>query len=63
MNGEMISEPMTSALLTTPVRIMALAVDREYRKLVHAVLTSMAAQPSAPMRRWIPEATFGTWSS
>jgi hypothetical protein len=30
---------------------------------VQAVLTSMAAQPSAPMRRWMPEATFGTWSS
>ena len=59
MNGEMISEPMTSALLTTPVRIMAVAVDSEYRKLVQAVFTSMAAQPSAPMRRWMPGGDVG----
>ena len=48
---------------TTPVRIIAVAVDSEYRKLVQAVFTSMAAQPSAPTRCWMPEATFGTWSS
>ncbi len=59
----MSSEPMTSALLTTPLRIIAVAVDSEYRKLVQAVFTSIAAQPSAPMRFWMPDAMFGTWSS
>jgi hypothetical protein len=39
------------------------AVDRPYRKLVQAVLTSMAAQPFAPIRACRPEAMFGHWSS
>ena len=29
MNGEMTSEPITSAFFTTPVLIIAVAVDRE----------------------------------
>ncbi len=57
------SPPSTSALRTTPVRIMAVAVLRPYRKLVHAVLTSIAAAFFAPSRTWMPDAWFGTWSS
>ena len=45
----MTSAPTTSAFFTTPVRIKAVAVDSEYMKLVQAVFTSMAAQPSAPL--------------
>ncbi len=50
MKGEINSAPMTNALRTTPVRIIAVAVERPYRKLVQAVLTSIAAAALAPMR-------------
>ena len=40
MNAEINSPPTTTAFLTTPVRINALAVLSAYRKLVHAVFTS-----------------------
>ena len=55
----MSSPPTTSAVRTTPLRISAVAVESPYRKLVQAVLTSIAAQPSAPMRCCSPEAMFG----
>src|SRR5688572_10666969 len=57
------STPTTSALRTTPVRIIAVAVDKPYRKLVHAVLTSIAAAFVAPMSSWIAEAVLGTCAS
>ena len=63
MYGEISSEPTTSAVRATPVRIIAVAVDSPYRKLVQAVLTSIAAQPLAPSRACRPDAMFGAWSS
>ena len=45
------------------MRISAVAVESPYRKLVQAVLMSYAAAGWAPMRAWMPEAMFGTWSS
>ncbi len=50
MYGVMPSTPITRALRTTPVRTRAVALDRPYRKLVHAVFTSMAAAFVAPSR-------------
>src|SRR5688572_33368858 len=63
MYGVMPSTPTTSALRTTPVRIVAVAVDSPYRKLGHAVLMSIAAALLAPISSWIAEAGFGTCSS
>jgi hypothetical protein len=63
MNWEISSTPITTAFLTTPVRIIAVAVDRPYRKLVHAVLMSMDAALVAPRRYWTPDAELGTVSS
>ena len=63
MNALISSPPSTSALRTTPVRTIAFAELREYRKLVQAVLTSMAPARRAPRRTCSPEAWFGTRSS
>ena len=63
MNCEMSSTPITTALRTTPVRIIAVAVDNPYMKLVHAVFTSIDAALSAPSRNWTPDAELGTVSS
>ena len=63
MNGEIHSTPTTSAVFTTPVRIIAFAVDRPCRKLVQAVLTSIAAAVPAPSFTESPDAEFGMCSS
>ena len=63
MNGEIVSTPTTSAFFTVPARISALAVDSPYRKLVHAVLTSIAPAFHAPSRNCSPDAVLGTASS
>ncbi len=63
MNCEISSTPITTAFFTTPVRIIAVAVDSPYRKLVQAVFTSIAAACVAPSLNWTPEAEFGTVSS
>ena len=63
MYGEISSTPITSALRTAPVRIIAFALDSPYRKLVQAVLTSIDAALWAPSLNWTPEALFGTCSS
>ena len=54
---------MTTAFVTTPVRIMAVAVVRPYRKLVQAVLRSMLAARVAPRPTCTPDALLGTASS
>ena len=59
----MSSTPITTALRTTPVWIIAVAVERPYRKLVQAVFTSIAAARVAPRAICTPEALFGTASS
>ena len=63
MYGLMSSTPMTTALRTTPVRIIAVADVRPYRKLVHAVLTSIAAAPVAPSATCTADELLGTCSS
>src|SRR5512145_482102 len=63
MYGVISSTPMTSAVFTEPVRIIAVAVDRPYRKLVQAVLTSIDAALLAPISTCTPEALLGTCSS
>ena len=57
------STPTTSARLTTPERIIALAVVQLYKKLVQAVLTSIDAAFFAPNLYCNPDALFGTISS
>ena len=63
MNALISSPPITSALRTTPVRIIALAVLSAYRKLVQAVLTSIDAARSRRGAACRPEAWLGTRSS
>ena len=63
MYGEITSTPITSALRTAPVRTIAEAADRPYRKLVQAVFTSIDAALTAPSLTCTPEALFGTCSS
>src|SRR5690606_10804691 len=63
MYGLMTSTPITSALRTTPVRTIAVAVESPYRKLVQAVFKSMAAAWWAPSMNCTPEAVLGTCSS
>ena len=63
MNCEINSTPITTAFLTTPVRINAVAVERPYMKLVQAVLMSIAAAFGVPSLSWTPDAELGTVSS
>ena len=59
----MSSTPITRAFFTMPLRTMAVAELRPYRKLVQAVFTSMAAARGAPSACCTPEALLGTASS
>ncbi len=63
MNCEISSTPITTAFLTTPVRIIAVAVERPYMKLVQAVLMSIDAARVAPSLNWTPDAELGMVSS
>ena len=50
------------ALSAAPFAVLfgAVAVDNACKKLVHAVLRSIAAQPSAPTLAWMSDAMLGT---
>jgi hypothetical protein len=57
MNCEISSTPITTAFLTTPVRIIAVAVESPYRKLVQAArpstrLSSLRGAPAGRTPGW-----------